>query len=172
MSVFSLLQIWKPGTSVGEAGVTVSMTPTETETVLFLKMDCDEARAELGITRSAKDKNKKMTCDYLVFYSRRSTNPVERRIVLCLLELKGSDTDHAVDQVIETRKTIRQNLQALKGSQIWPYIQRPVWKGYVCCNPKSTIIWNKQRAKEIEQLFEKDNFKVTHNNDLGNFLRS
>ena len=39
MSVISLLQIWKPGTGVSEAGVTASIAPMEAETVFFLKME-------------------------------------------------------------------------------------------------------------------------------------
>ena len=126
----------------------------------------------MGIANNAKDKNKKMACDYLVFFSRRSKNAEERKTVLCLLELKGNDTDHAVDQIIKTRENIKQKLLVLKGSEIWSYIQRPVWKAYICCGPKSTINLSKQRAKDIEKAFGKNNFKITHDDDLGGFLRN
>jgi len=168
MSVISLLQIWEPGTSVGQEGVKVSIEPTEAETIFFLKMDCDEARTQLGIDNGDKE----VTCDYLVFFYRRSKKAEERKTVLCLLELKGNDTDHAIDQVIKTRENIRQKLLILKESDIWPYIERPVWKAYICCNSKSTITRSKKREKDIEKVFGKNNFKITHNNDLGGFLRN
>ncbi|HEY1349674.1 MAG TPA: hypothetical protein VGF67_08630 [Ktedonobacteraceae bacterium] len=168
MSFISLLRIWKPGNSVSEQKTKASIEPAENEVVFFLKMDCDEARVQLGMRAS----DKKATCDYVVFYTRRSKNSEERRSVLCLLELKGCDIDHAIDQVIATREHIKQSLRILQGTDVWPYVQRPTWKAYICCNPKSAIVPSKKYALTIEKAFGKNNFKITHNDDPGSFLRN
>jgi hypothetical protein len=168
MSVISLLQIWKPGNSVCEQKTKASIEPAENEIVFFLRMDCDEARIQLGMKKGEK----KATCDYLVFYARRSKNYEERKAILCLLELKGSDIDHAIHQVIATRESIKQNLRILQGTEVWSYVQRPIWKAYICCHPKSAIVPSKKQALDIEKAFGKNNFKITHNDDLGVFLRN
>jgi len=89
----------QPGTSVKElkSGFKVSIKPLDDkEIILFFKTDHISARKCLQML----DGDKK-SCDYLALYLKDKDS---RKEAICFLELKGSDFDHAVEQIINTYK--------------------------------------------------------------------
>ncbi len=88
------------GTSVKEAGLglKVSIKPSNKEAAFFFKTDCTFARECLQISEDDKK-----SCDYLALYLKDKDS---RKEAICFLELKGSDFDHAVEQIINTHKHI------------------------------------------------------------------
>src|SRR5260370_28903806 len=88
------------GTSVKEAGLglKVSIKPSNKEAAFFFKTDCTFARECLQISEDDKK-----SCDYLALYLKDKDS---RKEAICFLELKGSDFDPAVEQIINTHKHI------------------------------------------------------------------
>lgn len=161
-----LLSCLKPGTSVTQNGVSVSIRPQGGETILFFEMDCDRVRQNLDIESSAP------ICDYLVFYHLAGTKPQNDKIILCLLELKGRDTEHAIEQLISTYTRLKKRLNELPGTGCQATVRQITWAAFVCSNPNSPISQIKPYAKEIERCFS-NRFTMTHQRDkLGEFLRS
>jgi len=99
---FLLWNCVAPGkTSISEFGIKASLKPYEDECVLAFRIDCDEFRTHFGVRRA---------CDGLFFVKTKNEDPL-----LVLVELKGSDVGHAVEQLHDT-------LDGLKRS----HIRKPV----------------------------------------------
>src|SRR5438034_267740 len=80
------------GTSVVESGVTARVERQSGEQILFFALDNAAVRKDLKIVGEI--------CDYLVFYVREEQKTRRAQKVFCLLELKGKDIKHAVDQIV------------------------------------------------------------------------
>ncbi|MGH2497200.1 MAG: hypothetical protein ACRDIV_21080 [Ktedonobacteraceae bacterium] len=156
-----LLSCLHHGTSASENNVSVSVKPQNGETVLFFHTDTDVACRDLQIQRGEP------VCDYLVFYKK------EARTVICLLELKGNNTDHAIEQIFSTCEHLKIRLsEDLRGKAGWLHFQQVEWKAYICTGVNSAISPSKAYAKKIEKAFRSTkNFKITHSDELGDFLR-
>lgn len=154
-----LLACLQHGTGVTQKRVSVHAVPQKGETILFFKTESEIARKDFSIMVGEP------VCDYLVFYAK------EGKTVLCLVELKGNDTDHAIEQILSTYSHIQSRLNELRGKACWPPIQQITWKAYVCCSAKSSISYTKSYAARLEKTFKKGNFKITHEDELGDFLR-
>ncbi len=85
------------GTSVQEEGVGVSIKPLKDETIRFYRTDCDPARDKLSM-----DEDELKSCDYVVLYLKVIQN--NQKELLCFLELKGSEFEHAISQIENTCK--------------------------------------------------------------------
>ncbi|HEV7234645.1 MAG TPA: hypothetical protein VGN15_00605 [Ktedonobacteraceae bacterium] len=154
-----LLSCLQYGTSVTQKNVSVRAVPQKGETILFFKTDSEIACKDLHIMVGEP------VCDYLVFYAK------DGKTVLCLVELKGNDTDHAIEQVLSTYQHMQNQLSELRGKACWSPIQQITWKAYVCCSAKSSISPTKLYAARLGRTFKKGNFKITHEDELGEFLR-
>lgn len=102
-------------------------------------------------------------CDGLVFYTLEGQN----KKVLCLVELKASDIDHAVKQIITTYKHLK---QALENSSSRDYLKQLTWKAYIHYHGSSQR-QIKLCKTELERVFGKNNGDITRDKDLGPFLR-
>lgn len=86
-----------PETRFSESGVEVSINQQAGEEILFFDMDQPPVRQSLNIQGKI--------CDGMVFYLRND----ERTI--CFVELKSSNLDDAVHQVISTYKQMKDVLE-------------------------------------------------------------
>jgi hypothetical protein len=140
-----------------ESGIEVSMTQQAGEKVFFFAMDKPDVRQSLQIQGHL--------CDGLVFFSRQDEK------VLCFVELKGSDLDVAVAQVISTHKQLKQALeQSLKRMSCQTQMNLISWKAYIRLrggSPKDV----KHYKKQLEETFGKGNYDIKEDRDLGRFLR-
>lgn len=154
-----LLSCLQHGTSASQQHVSVHVVPQRGETILFFKTDSEIARKDLQIQAGEG------VCDYLVFYAK------DDQTVLCLVELKGNKTDHAITQIISTYEHLHRRLHELRGKACWPPIQQIRWKAYICCGPGSAIIQTKPYGAQLAKIFKRGHFKITHEDELGDFLR-
>src|SRR6266567_2080818 len=86
----------KEGTSAHESGLTVSIKPLPGELILFFELDCNAGRVCLKMLERRGEREQ--CCDFLIVY----TTQISQKEVMCLLELKGKNFLHAVDQVCNT----------------------------------------------------------------------
>ncbi len=150
-----LLTCLSAGTSFTEAGVQVGIRPEPGETILFFSID-DQSNVTCQFRKNLKIKGP--LCDLLILYSRRD------KTTLCLVELKGKNLKHAVEQLSNTFHALRSKLRKPLADQI-------VWKACIRQqghSPKET----KHLRKTLEQTFSaKSNVLITRNRDIGQFLR-
>lgn len=149
-----------PDTSFAESGGRVNVKPQLGETVLFFRID--------DLLKRNKLKTEGKVCDMIVFYCKRNKK------VLCLTELKGSDINHAIEQVINTYHSLRRGFKKTHLSQI-------EWKVYIHSHgsvPGKRK--NKKKGKQtkrddphapLKKIFNK-NYQITHQPDMGKFLRN
>lgn len=91
------------GTSFTDAGKTISLKKVVPgEKILFFKIDDDTKKECLKISGSC--------CDCLIYYSDNN------RRILCLVELKGKDTEQAARQIISTYDNLVMALGHVKKS--------------------------------------------------------
>ena len=157
-----LLTCLIPGTSVSEHGGRVSVEPQSGEVVLFFVVD-DQTnpdstlRQDLGIVGAI--------CDCVVYYVKGDKK------VLGLVELKGSNLDRALDQIMNTFQCLRQSLRACTlRRDCRPCFLQIDWRAYVHIHgsaPRNT----KQASRLLTQAFGKAKFAITRERNLGSFLR-
>lgn len=143
-------------TSFAESGGRVSVEAESGEVVLFFNIDNEIARQGLNIQGL-------ICCDCLVFYAREA----EKKKILCLVELKGSNLKHAVKQITTTHKHLKEALQHSSGRD---HLKHVTWKAYIFQHgqsPKDTIRYKAQ----LEEAFGKNNVEILRKEDIGPFLR-
>lgn len=163
-----LLTCLKHGTSFQDpdpgARGKVSIVPGPGETILFFPIDDQQQRNAPCLMRQELGLSKKPVCDLLVFFANES-----KEIALCLVELKGRDVAHAVEQIKETYAAL--NELAARSSispRLW---ERVHLKGYILMHgsmPKKEV---KKFKDPLEVLFGAENYAIERNEDLGDFLR-
>lgn len=87
------------GTSITEAGITVSTDRVAEEVILFFRIDSEVGRVCLNLVDQK-------VCDCLIFYAKE---PVSTE-VLCFLELKAAGLNEAIKQIINAHRKIKQLL--------------------------------------------------------------
>jgi len=91
-----------PGaTSLGEKGKSLALQHRSDETILVFKTDCDAFRTGVIGDRDST------TCDGLILVISKDNGST-----ILLVELKGTDLDHAVKQLETTLNVIRKKLPA------------------------------------------------------------
>lgn len=139
------------------SGGRVSLHPLPGEIALFFSIDSPSKRKDLKIQGAISD--------YLVFYVKGDEK------VLCLVESKGKDLDHAIEQVINTKIQLRNSLlDSLKRGSCESYLQMITWKAYIYQHG-STPTEKKQSTKRLKDTFGNKNYDISHNEDIGDFLR-
>ncbi len=135
-----------PGTSAKEQGLEVSIEKLPGELICFFHMDHDETK------KCLKMLGKDIRCnDYLIFYTR---NPNVKE-VLCLLELKGKDFHHAVDQIISTYERFYTTI----GDTLDRTNCQHIWSVNICLRGGSLQVDDK-RKKRLEQIFGRANVRI------------
>ncbi len=158
-----LLTCLIPGTSVSEHSGRVSVKPQPGEIVLSFVVD-DQTnrdstlRQDLGIVGPI--------CDCVYYYIKGDKK------VLCLVELKGSNVKHAVEQIINTFQRLKQSLGACTlRRKCRPRFLQIDWRAYVYIHgsvPRNI----KPEQKTLAREFGKGQFLITtRGRDLGRFLR-
>lgn len=152
----------------GERQVRIRVSNNSDEEVFLLfDIDSPEKQRELGIEGTV--------CDVLIFYTS------QKKKVLCLVELKGGDVRHAIEQLINTRKQLRRSLDDLNQSVICrPELQKINWKACIRFSggaPQDI----KTLSKELDKVFGRGNWSIERykpgnardaNEDLSDFIRT
>ena len=156
-----LLNCLSPKTSCAEGRAQVFCKKGADEAVLFFHVDPESnphstVRQDLPLEGPV--------CDYVVVY--RSPT----RVQVCLVELKGgADLRHAVDQVLNTGRALKQALkQALAGKQSRVVLRDLQWTAYVLLHGSAPRDTRQQRGL-LEGFF--DRAEVSREPDIGRFLR-
>lgn len=161
-------------TSCEEGKGKVSIRPDDGEDVCFFifnKANQSYACRILKIDRNAPTEEKRVICDCLIFLGRKgsATNIYEE--MFCVVELKGSDLEHAMKQVLNTYKHL---WKLLLDSPYKHKLHTVTKKAYIYKHgdaPKETK--DKKLValrKELESIFG-SNFAHSRNSDIGPFLR-
>lgn len=134
-----------------DSGVKVRIEPKPNERVIFFSIDKQFStfREDFNITGQV--------CDLLVYYKVKGKNET----VLCLTELKGVNTDVAINQIKNTYKSIRSKIRQNCCEPI-------ILKGYICVHRKASPI---QTKFVISDMFQPGNFQISREEDIGIFLR-
>ena len=157
-----LLTCLKSGKSFGESGARVSVSRPNIydskETVLFFSIDdqSDEKstlRDDLGLEGAL--------CDLVVFYAPDSGD----KKVLCLVELKGKDIKHAVEQVTNTCRSLKNNFNNKT------HIQQITWKAYILTTGGAHKNTKRTMDKELAEYFGKKNCDISTKENICEFLR-
>lgn len=155
-------------TNLGENKSQVSIARKAGELVLLFDISHEEAhnsylRKEWGMG------NDEPLCDGIFFYK------AEGKIKICFVELKGSDFEHAVKQVVNTCKFFKNNLQkALKSNEFKSYFSanNPEYQAYIVLSGSVDVAKkNSSIVTSLKQTFGENGFYYGHNSDLGIFLR-
>ncbi len=148
-------------TSLSESGIEVTMNQRAGEKILFFVIDKQSVRQYLGLQGKI--------CDGLVFYTRKDEN----KKIFCLVELKGSNLNDAVDQVISSyvqlKKSLEQSLTNMSSEKL-PLLGMINWKAFIRLrggSPKDV----KRHKKRLEATFGRGNYDIKEDKDLGKFLR-
>jgi len=156
-----LLTCLKSGKSFGESGARVSVSRPKRsdskETVLFFSIDdqSDEKstlRDDLGVAGAL--------CDLVVFYAPENGD----KKVLCLVELKGKDIKHAVEQVTNTCRSLKNNFNKIHSQQI-------TWKAYILTTGGAHTNTKRTMDKELAEYFGKKNCDISTKKNIWEFLR-
>ena len=152
-----LLTCLSSKTSFTESGGRINLRPLPEELALFFSIDSPSKRKDLKIQGAI--------CDYLVFYMRGNEK------VLCLVESKGRHLERGVEQVINTHKQLKKLLaDSLKQSSCESHLSLITWKAYIYQHG-STPSEAKQQVKKLKDNFGNKNYEISHNEDIGPFLR-
>ncbi len=149
-----------PGNAYRERGIVVRVTPRQGETWKWFAID-DQTnrpcalRAELHICGALSD--------LLVFYTPEGSAST----TICIVELKGSDITHAIEQVINTLQSLAPHFNA---NHAQPLRQQTTWKAYICTRGSAPQFHSPQ-SRRLLHAFGHGNFAIQQNPDLGQFLR-
>lgn len=147
-------------TSYGEAGCNITIVPERSESILLFVID-EQSNPRSNIRQTLEMSRAETLCDCIYFYLKG-----EQR-TLCFVELKGSDLEHAVNQVINTKQKFLQALEKTNRVHRNPP-QHFRWKAYIrlCGNAPAKV---KQYIKALDQHFDLSD--VARDPDIGKFLR-
>lgn len=107
LDIIALLKCAVQGTSSKEQGKSVSVKPTQGETVLLFRSDSAEFRQCIGALQDS------IACDIMVFYHS------SQKTVICFVELKGRDVADGYEQLETTYKQFRQVLGDTAKNIVW-----------------------------------------------------
>ncbi len=145
LNVIGLLKCAMRGTSFGERGKSVSVEPEAGEIVLFFRSDSPDFRSCVGLTSVEK------ACDIMVFYYKSP------KMVICFVELKGSEIEKAHEQIRETHRAF---LNASGSGNT----QGVEWKGLVITDSGSSAR-NRPKSNGEIKIVE------TKHGNIGDILR-
>ena len=149
------------GTSFTESGVPASIKPERDETILFFHLDSDENRRQFNQYLDIANTGE-LICDLLIYYFKHAHNEPEKAI--CLVELKGRDVSHGVEQLLNTYKIFNKKLTGVR-----PF-QNVKWGACIMIHPKSSA--PKNTKKVLKPLEDKGLKCGIQRKELGTFIRS
>ena len=151
-----LLTCLHPGTSFGEVHNRVSVQQKSDEPILFFVTD-DQSNSVSTLRSDLKMGG--AVCDLVIFYAQGNKK------TLCLVELKGSDLEQAVEQIINTYQHLKRTLKQ-------PHRRLIGWKAYIQISgsiPKEL----KELQKSLHNIFGKHNYAIARDDrEFANFIRN
>jgi hypothetical protein len=130
-------------------GKGVSMSPMSGDVILFFNTDNNNCKVKQNTTN---------TCDLLIFVSNRN---IPTRI-LALVEIKGNEVDHAVEQIKQTYQYIHRQLSNCVNNYTRHINAGTIkWLGIILTSSNSPINYKKYK-KELERLGIKLLKPITH----------
>ena len=138
-----LLSSLLPKNTHGEEAVQVRATNyNDEEIILFFHIDTPKIRRDLGIQGEA--------CDLIIYYASK------KRRSICLVELKGSDIGHAVEQISNTYNHIKQRLYDAvpPDTEARSSLHKITWKACIRFSGSAPQDIKKYRDK-LDRLFPK-----------------
>lgn len=166
------------GTRFTNAGKTISLKVSPGETALFFKIDDNTKKDCLRIAGEC--------CDCLVYFA-----SAEQR-VFCLAELKGKDTEHAAEQVINaydhlskalnhSNNMIKQHVTQCTACKFHfnecTYCKNTyrdlTWKAFIHQRGASPNMLSQRLAEALVARFGKhgEGYDISHKEDIGYLLR-
>ncbi len=147
----------RDGTSHKENGINISIQRKPRETILFFVIDPESNHC----SNFPEIINTDIICDLLIYYSTDGSNKK-----ICLVELKGSDIKHAIEQLTRTREKTNNCLKSK--------YQNIGWKAIIvhrCSAPNQ--FKSASLKKRLDNAFGKGNYSMEHttNFDAGEFIR-
>lgn len=145
--------------SYSENGVKVSVKKEQNEIINFFLIDRNMNDKEYLIKR--REISEKEICDLVISYEKRGKNA----ITFCLVELKGSDINHAIDQVCRV-------FDVLKDKECCHH--NVIWKVYICSHGSSPIRYDTTHERKLKDRFRSGCYKLSKNrktDPFQNFLK-
>ncbi|SRR5579883_1816018 len=131
------------------------------ELVLFFQIDDEEIRRSLNMQGDGVK-----CCDGLIFYAQNE----QTEKVICLVEMKSSNTGKAAEQIGETRKRLKDMLEA---EFCGDYMHRITWKA--CLYRSHAFLGETESIKRdlVKYGFKREDivFLDKTDNDIGPLLR-
>ncbi len=110
-------------------------------------------------------------CDLMIFYFSGNDKAKTRRKhkIICLVESKGLDIDHALTQIENTLLKIRE-----KFSNTDCHYYPVKWSGYILTNRMGAmhVPEREQYERRLRKIIQSHNCKISDNGDITEFLRS
>ena len=151
------------GTSVEENGVRVTGHEQRGEKILVFRLDTKDK----SIRRSLGFPDQSGICDYLFVLSRETLGErgaKEYKRTLCLVELKGKEVEHAIEQIVNTYNRLNDILR--QDNSCRSFLKNVIWKAYICSNDRSSIVPNKSSTDRLIKTFrQRKNFDMSHDGD-------
>ena len=145
-----------------ENKASASISPGKDETFLFFHLDLDNKKQfnkYFSIANTGQP-----ICDLLIYYFKHTHNEPEKAI--CLVELKGRDVSHGVEQLLNTYKIFNKKLMEM---DVQPF-QNVKWGAVIIPRPKSSVPRNAKRLlKPLEDIGLKCRIQ---RKELETFIRS
>jgi hypothetical protein len=145
--------------SHSEDGVTVSVDRKSDEVVKFFLIDREMKNKEY--VKKRQEISNGEICDLVISYEKKRIN----EITFCLVELKGSKINHAIDQVSKVFDSLITK----------ECCHHPVkWKCYICSHGSSPIKYDTSHEKKLKDRFQMGRYKISKNrktDPFSNFLR-
>lgn len=149
------------GTSFTENKASASITPKGDETFIFFHLDSDKNKQQFNQYFEIANTGEPI-CDLLIYYFKHAHNEPENAI--CLVELKGRDVSHGVEQLLNTYKIFNKKLTGVR-----PF-QNVKWGACIMIRPKSSA--PKNTKKVLKPLEDKGLKCAIQRKELGTFIRS
>lgn len=151
-----LLTCLNPRTSFGEAHNRIALQREADEIILFFVTD-DQSNPTSAFRSDLQIDG--VICDLIIFYAQGDKK------TLCLVELKGSDLEHAVAQIINTHQHLQNKLKHSHRRLVG-------WKAYIQISggiPKEL----KELQKSLHKTFGKHNYVITRDDrQFADFIRT
>jgi len=147
------------GTSFKESGSTIRVTPERDEQVRFFHID-DRSNPNCTLRRDLRISG--AICDLSVTFIR------EAKESLCLVESKGKNLEHAVEQIVNTWRYLFQYLAQVLGAESFKQLER---MAYIYQHGSAPSQRTKKARAELEAFGQFSHFAISRNPDLGQFLR-
>jgi hypothetical protein len=146
--------------------VTVSYSKGPNEVVLFFEID--EQTNPSSTFRQDIAPNINEICDGLIFFE-NLTN-----CVFCFVELKGGNIDHAIDQIVSTKRAFINSLtQSIQRKSCRNKISKITLKAFIAVNASSPMkLSSKKRSLLSSEFGDQNNICISRNRDISSFLRS